>query len=62
MCFVFGDSVVSACKYSKGKIDVVMKTTNDAVHVKFYDGMYQKFFFNPTHHMQTSIDLLKKNT
>lgn len=45
----------------QGKIGNVIKISEQAVHVKYKDGFFEKFHFNPTHHKQTSISELKKN-
>lgn len=46
---------------SKGdKIGKVIKISEQAVHVKYEDGFFEKFHFKPTHHKQTPISELKK--
>ena len=42
-----------------GKTGVVTRVSDKAVHVRYDDGYFQKFHFQPTHHMQTSITALK---
>lgn len=39
---------------------VVWKVTDKAVHVRYDNELFQKFHFNPTHHMQTPIAKLIK--
>lgn len=56
--FKKGDSVLSLSKYSNEYKGVVWKVSDKAVHVLFDTGQFQKFHFNPTHHMQSSIKLL----
>jgi predicted ester cyclase len=56
--FNSGDRVVSKSKYSNDKHGVIWKITDEAVHVRFDDGLFEKFHFIPTHHMQTKIELL----
>jgi len=61
--FEVGDNVISEDKSSINKIGVIWKITKYAVHVKFDDGesciTFQKFFFNPIHHMQSNVSCLK---
>ena len=55
-----GITVVSNDKYSKDMIGIIWKITDEAIHVKFGTNeedniTFQKFFFNPKHHMQSNI-------
>jgi hypothetical protein len=44
---------------SDGKEGEVWKITDEAIHVRFENGMFQKFHFKPYHHKQSSISELK---
>lgn len=55
MNFIKGDKVKSL--YGNGE---VWKISENAVHVRYSDGNFQKFFFVPKHHMQTNIKELIK--
>lgn len=59
MPFSVGDRVVSSSKCSDGKSGVVWKVTDKAVHVRFDDNFFQKFYFNSKHHLQTKLECLK---
>ena len=58
-----GNKIISEDKYTKEQIGIIWKVTDEAVHVKFQsntdDITFQKFFFNPKHHMQSNILDLK---
>ncbi|QBQ41232.1 hypothetical protein E2P86_08700 [Sphingobacterium psychroaquaticum] len=60
MNFVVGDTVLS-----EGKLGTCWKITEKCIHVVFEDTTFknetsfQKFFFNPTHHMQSSVKELE---
>lgn len=45
--------------HKNGKIGTVTRVSDKAVHVRYDDGYFEKFHFQPTHHMQTSITALK---
>lgn len=62
--FKINDKVKSSSKYSMNFVGVVWKISEKGVHVKFEESAiqkfgFQKFFFNPTHHMQTPIEQLQ---
>lgn len=57
--FKIGISVISNSKYSKGMVGSIHKVSNEKVHVRFNDGTFEVFHFNPTHHMQTNISQLE---
>ena len=44
---------------NNGKIGTVIRVSGKAVHVRYDDDYFEKFHFQPTHHMQTSITALK---
>lgn len=47
-------------KVRKGnKFGVVTRISDKAVHVQYSNGLFEKFHFNPRHHMQTHINLLE---
>lgn len=58
-----GNKIISTDKHSKNKIGIIWKITDESVHVKFGSDIenvtFQKFFFNPTHHIQSNILDLK---
>ena len=45
--------------HKNGKIGTVTRVSDKAVHVRYDDDYFEKFHFQPTHHMQTSITALK---
>ena len=45
--------------HKNGKIGKVTRVSDKAVHVRYDDDYFEKFHFQPTHHMQTSITALK---
>lgn len=53
-CFCKGDTVIS-----NGVTGEVWKVSEQAVHVRFQNDFFQKFFFLPKHHKQSSINELK---
>lgn len=45
--------------HKNGKVGTVTRVSDKAVHVRYDDDYFEKFHFQPTHHMQTSITALK---
>lgn len=45
--------------HKQNKLGTVTRISDKAVHVRYDDDFYEKFHFQPTHHMQTSITALK---
>jgi len=61
--FKRGMTVISSSGYSLNKEGKVYKVTDEAVHVNFgttKKPSFQKFYFNPAHHMHTHIDAIKR--
>lgn len=54
-----GDNVISMDKASYKHGGIVHKVSSYGVHVRFTDGTFQVFHFNPTHHMQSPLSNLK---
>ena len=45
--------------HKDGKKGTVKRISDKAVHVRYDDGYFERFHFQPRHHMQTSITALK---
>jgi hypothetical protein len=48
--------------HKDGNTGTVTRVSDKAVHVRYDNDFFEKFHFEPTHHMQTSITALKHYT